>query len=795
MMHQAINDLGPVIRIGNSDCEPSLFVMYRKGSAHSMISGVTLLYHSFGLHSERKFIETFSNGLVVQILYLTHNDASHPVCEQVRGMAQEAALLYALPRTSLTHLVKQRVFTKSEECYAYSWWKLVYHFLSSFATPDISAISASLDTKSRGMLAKISEGFRRDALTEPRVLQAIEENVEIVKKLYVDFEHRFAPTKVNDASNTAESAAARQEALRNTIRRSAASEFDSRILLAMLELNSLVLRTNFYKCTKVALSFRLNPSFLSSQAYAVRPFAIFFIVGAEFRGFHVRFVDIARGGIRIIQSRNAAAFAINVSNVFDENYNLALTQQSKNKDIPEGGSKGTVLLSAEHQDKGFVAFRKYVDSLLDLLLASDEIVDRYKQTELLFLGPDEGTADMMGWACLHAQSRGYGFWKSFTTGKPPSLGGIPHDTYGMTTRSVHSYVLGILAKLGIDEHKIKKLQTGGPDGDLGSNEIKISSDNTVGVVDGSGVLYDPNGIDRQELLRLATARIPCANFDRTKLSPGGFLVLVDDVDVVLPNGRKIDSGLLFRNSFHLERDLLADVDLFVPCGGRPAAINATNVHLLWDETRAAPLFKYIVEGANLFLTQDARLKLEEDYGVVVYKDSACNKGGVQSSSLEVLAALALSSEQYEQHMCVHDEQNVPPFYSEYVRDVQAMIQDRATLEFEALWREREHSKRPICILTDELSSKINQLAQRISDSSLWNSHSLRAAIITRAIPPSLVKLVGIEAVLQRVPESYLKAIFGSYIACQFVYQRGVEPNSEIDFYEFLSAIQQQQQQQ
>jgi glutamate dehydrogenase len=27
-------------------------------------------------------------------------------------------------------------------------------------------------------------------------------------------------------------------------------------------------------------------------------------------------------------------------------------------------------------------------------------------------------------------------WKSFTTGKSPSLGGIPHDVYGMTTNSV-----------------------------------------------------------------------------------------------------------------------------------------------------------------------------------------------------------------------------------------------------------------------------------------------------------------------------------------------------------------------
>lgn len=30
---------------------------------------------------------------------------------------------------------------------------------------------------------------------------------------------------------------------------------------------------------------------------------MFFVVGADFRGFHVRFRDVARGGIRIIRSR------------------------------------------------------------------------------------------------------------------------------------------------------------------------------------------------------------------------------------------------------------------------------------------------------------------------------------------------------------------------------------------------------------------------------------------------------------------------------------------------------------
>jgi glutamate dehydrogenase len=70
---------------------------------------------------------------------------------------------------------------------------------------------------------------------------------------------------------------------------------------------------------------------------------MFLVVGNEFRGFHIRFRDVARGGIRIVRSRNKEAYSINQRQLFDENYNLAATQNLKNKDIPEGGAKGTIL--------------------------------------------------------------------------------------------------------------------------------------------------------------------------------------------------------------------------------------------------------------------------------------------------------------------------------------------------------------------------------------------------------------------------------------------------------------------
>lgn len=67
-----------------------------------------------------------------------------------------------------------------------------------------------------------------------------------------------------------------------------------------------------------------------------------------------------------------------------------------------------------------------------------------------------------------------------------------------------------------------------------SDEILLSSDKTVAIIDGSGVAADPAGLDRQELIRLAKARLPIGNFDRSKFSKDGYLVKVEEHDVKLP---------------------------------------------------------------------------------------------------------------------------------------------------------------------------------------------------------------------------------------------------------------------
>jgi glutamate dehydrogenase len=69
---------------------------------------------------------------------------------------------------------------------------------------------------------------------------------------------------------------------------------------------------------------------------------------------------------------------------------------------------------------------------------------------------------------------------------------------------------------------------------LPTDEILLANDKTVAVIDGSGVLADPHGIDRVELIRLAKLRIPVSNFNVEKLSKEGYLVKIEDQDIKLP---------------------------------------------------------------------------------------------------------------------------------------------------------------------------------------------------------------------------------------------------------------------
>jgi len=311
----------------------------------------------------------------------------------------------------------------------------------------------------------------------------------------------------------------------------------------------------------------------------------------------------------------------------------------------------------------------------------------------------------------------------------------------------------------------------------------MSKDRTIAIVDGSGVLYDPNGIDRNELLRLMKQvkleERMVGHFDTSKLGVGGFKILITDRDVKLPSGELIESGLAFRNNFHLSP--FSTADLFVPCGGRPESVNLTNVHKMFHPN-GKPRFKIIVEGANMFFTQDARMQLEEA-GVILYKDATANKGGVTSSSLEVLAALSMKDDEFSEHMCAKNGE-LPEFYQQYVMEIEKLIEDNARSEFECIWNEHQKTNTHRYILTDKVSDKINQMNDVIQESSLYKNRQLVLRVLSDFVPKCLQKLIGLEEIVKHVPDNYVKAIFGSQLASLYVYKHGLNA-PEFGFFEFM----------
>lgn len=144
-------------------------------------------------------------------------------------------------------------------------------------------------------------------------------------------------------------------------------------------------------------------------------------------------------------------------------------------------------------------------------------------------------------------------------------------------------------------------------------------------------------------------------------------------------------------------------------------------------------------------------------------------GGVTSSSLEVLAGLALSTQEYLDLM-IFSNGKPSEFYQSYVRDIQQKITENAASEFQCIWREhsRLQGAKPRTIISDELSSTLNNLQAELESSDLYDDLPSRKGVMRRAIPKTLVDKVGLDTLLKRLPEPYQRALFSSWVASHFV---------------------------
>jgi glutamate dehydrogenase len=142
---------------------------------------------------------------------------------------------------------------------------------------------------------------------------------------------------------------------------------------------------------------------------------------------------------------------------------------------------------------------------------------------------------------------------------------------------------------------------------------------------------------------------------------------------------------------------------------------------------------------------------------------------VTSSSLEVLAGLALSTQEYIDLMIFKDGKP-SEFYQNYVKDIQATITENAAAEFHCIWKEhtRLQGAKPRTLISDELSLKLSNLQAELENSDLFDDIPSRKGVMTRAVPKTLLAKIGLDALLERLPISYQRALFSSFVSSHFV---------------------------
>lgn len=592
------------------------------------------------------------------------------------------------------------------------------------------------------------------------------------------------------------------------------------------------LKTNFYRNNKTAFCFRLDPKYLNHVGYEHEeifpeiPHGIFFIKGMNFFGFHIRFKELARGGLRTFFAPNREAMITERRNVFLECYNLAYTQHKKNKDIPEGGSKGLLFLQPseqlpiekdillrelckasisedesqekldkylkdQKQESIYQAQRHFIESLMSIInadpdgsLRAKNIVSYLSNPEYIYLGPDELMSDMMiDWIADFSIRYDYRPGSCFISGSRNL--GINHKQYGVTSLGVNVYMEETLRSLGIDPHKdlFTVKMTGGPDGDVAGNQIANlytyckDTAKLVALTDGSGTIRDEEGLDLEELYTLFKNGDPINKYPPEKLNDGGLLLDMMTTRAVNDfthqtlcwkkvNGQLQEEWLGGSDVSYLYRYNVhsAEADVFIPAGGRPRTLNNSN-YIEFLNSKGKPTSRAIIEGANLYLTPRARTKLE-DLGVLIMKDSSANKGGVTCSSYEVFSGLALGDDRFKEHMDV------------IVVQVLEKVKLYARMEAKALLQMHQKTGEHLTVLSDKVSKRINEFKYQILDyldSQPWPEERTDP-IIERLMDYSIPLLRDQYAsqVLENVPEHHKKAIVACYLAAKLVYEKGLD---------------------
>jgi glutamate dehydrogenase len=391
---------------------------------------------------------------------------------------------------------------------------------------------------------------------------------------------------------------------------------------------------------------------------APRPRFELFVYSPRFEGVHLRFGDVARGGLR--WSDRPEDFRTEV-------LGLAKAQEVKNSVIVPSGAKGGFVCKRlpdpadreAYQAEVLICYRAFISAMLDVtdnldagqVVPPSRVVRHDGDDPYLVVAADKGTATFSDTANEIAAS--YRFWlgDAFASGGSE---GYDHKKMGITARGAWESVKFHFQALGVDvsETDFTVAGIGDMSGDVFGNGMLLSRHiRLVAAFDHRHVFLDPDPdpgtsfAERERLFRLP--RSSWADYDRSLISPGGGVWPRAAKSVRLsPQARAalgIDDDVLALTPDQLISAILsAPVDLLWNGGIGTQVKASTQSHAdAGDRSSDAVRVdatdlraRVVAEGGNLGLTQAARIEYALAGGLVD-TDFIDNSAGVDTSDHEV----------------------------------------------------------------------------------------------------------------------------------------------------------------
>ncbi|MBL0797545.1 MULTISPECIES: NAD-glutamate dehydrogenase [unclassified Pseudomonas] len=442
---------------------------------------------------------------------------------------------------------------------------------------------------------------------------------------------------------------------------------EDRILRRYLDLIKATLRTNFYQTdangqNKSYFSFKFNPHLIPELPKPVPKFEIF-VYSPRVEGVHLRFGNVARGGLR--WSDREEDFRTEV-------LGLVKAQQVKNSVIVPVGAKGGFLprrlpLGGSRDEiaaEGIACYRIFISGLLDItdnlkdgkLVPPANVVRHDDDDPYLVVAADKGTATFSDIA--NGIAIDYGFWlgDAFASG---GSAGYDHKKMGITAKGAWVGVQRHFRERGINvqEDSITVVGVGDMAGDVFGNGLLMSDKlQLVAAFNHLHIFIDPNPnpatsfAERQRMFDLP--RSAWSDYDTSIMSEGG--------GIFSRSAKSIAISPQMKERFDIQADKLTPTELL-------NALLKAPVDLLWnggigtyvkasteshadvgDKANDALRVngnelrcKVVGEGGNLGMTQLGRVEFGLNGGGS-NTDFIDNAGGVDCSDHEVNIKILLN---------------------------------------------------------------------------------------------------------------------------------------------------------